>query len=78
MIEEVANAIAELFMYCCYTIPLIGFFHSIAKMIVEKSVALLQLVPDSTSNPYGSIDEFEEDINIQKNEYLCNMVGIVG
>ncbi|XAR49908.1 hypothetical protein NMG60_11004091 [Bertholletia excelsa] len=75
--EEVVNTVAELFLHPSYTIPLTGCFRSMAKMIVEKVVALLRLVPDLRSNSHGSVEEFEEDKIFQENEYLCDVVDIV-
>lgn len=60
-VEEVVNAVAELFLHPKYTIPLVGCFRPIAKKILDKTVELLRLVPNLNSNSDDSMVEFDED-----------------
>ncbi|KAJ0755641.1 putative von Willebrand factor, type A, AAA+ ATPase domain, midasin, midasin, AAA lid domain 7 [Helianthus annuus] len=58
--EELIDGVAELLLHPRYTIPLVGCFRPIARKIVDRSVALLRLVPDLTSNSSDLMLEFDE------------------
>lgn len=62
MIEErVVNLLAEVFIHPKYTIPMMGCFRPICRKIVDKTVALLRLVPNLRNNSNGTLTELEEE-----------------
>ncbi|KAM7253719.1 hypothetical protein ACFE04_031401 [Oxalis oulophora] len=67
-VEVVVNSMAELFLHPKYTIPLVGCFRPIIREIVQKTVSLLQLVPNlrshSTDLEVGSSEEVLDDSGV--------------
>lgn len=61
--EEVVNSVAELFLHPNYTIPLLGCFRPIARRILDKTVALLRLVPNLRSNYVVTTNEEQDELN---------------
>ncbi|KAA8540264.1 hypothetical protein F0562_024173 [Nyssa sinensis] len=70
--DEVVNSVAELFLHPNFTIPIVGCFHPIAQKIVDKTVALLRLVPNLRSNSADTMVDFEEDKFLQQTDNLDN------
>ncbi|KAK7258525.1 hypothetical protein RIF29_24105 [Crotalaria pallida] len=52
--DEVVNELIGVFLNPSYTIPLIGCFRPVARIFVDKAVALLRLVPNLRSNTYAA------------------------
>ncbi|XP_029127909.1 midasin [Cajanus cajan] len=59
--EEVVSVLVGVFLHPSYTIPLMGCFRPMARLIVDKAVALLRLVPNLRSNPEDTSAEEDRD-----------------
>lgn len=55
------HAVGELLLHPNYTIPLLGCFRPIAQKIVDRTVKLLNLVPNLRLDDDKYMEEFDED-----------------
>lgn len=73
--EEVVDCMAKLFLNPNYTIPLLGCFRPISGKIVDRTVAILQLVMHLGSNPDNMMVEFKRDKLIRETKELEDLNG---
>ncbi|CAH9088613.1 unnamed protein product [Cuscuta europaea] len=64
---EVVNALGELVLHPNYTIPLVGCFLPIARNVIDRTVELLRLVPDLSSDN-DLMTDFDEERFIAEDE----------
>lgn len=64
------GAVGQLVLHPNYTIPLLGCFRPIAEKIVEKTVGLLHLVPNLSSDngDDDNMDDFNEESFLREDE----------
>ncbi|XP_059643593.1 midasin [Cornus florida] len=74
--EEVVNSVAELFLHPNYTIPLVGCFRPLVRKIMDRTVTLLQMVPDLRSNSDNFMEDFEEHKFLRETGNLKNSEGV--
>ncbi|PKA58467.1 hypothetical protein AXF42_Ash013973 [Apostasia shenzhenica] len=63
--DDLVDALGDLFLHPCYTIPVMGCFRPLCRNILQRAVEKLRIVPSLVLESSDDCDEIgEEDINI--------------
>ncbi|XP_062087755.1 midasin isoform X2 [Humulus lupulus] len=68
--DEVVRLLAEVFLLPTYTIPLMGCFRPIVRIIVDKAVWLIRLVPNLRSNSNDEVANFDKDRILEEHSVI--------